>query len=42
VIGFRQERPPFRLTGPLLRRFVDRIRGHDVPDAPLAQDATSL
>jgi inner membrane protein len=29
VTGFRQVRPEMQLTGPLLRRFVDRVRGQE-------------
>lgn len=42
ITGFHQERPQMRLTQPLLRRFVNRVRGHDIPDTPLTPDATSL
>ena len=42
ISGFRQERPSMRLTRPLLRRFVNRVQGHDIPNTPLSQDATSL
>lgn len=33
VTGFRQERPEVRLTRPLLRRFINRIRGREVVPA---------
>jgi inner membrane protein len=42
ITGFRRERPSVRLTRPLLRRFVNRVQGHDIPNTPLTQDATSL
>lgn len=29
VTGFRQERPDVKLTGPLLQRFVNRVRGRE-------------
>ena len=42
ITGFRQERPTMKVSGPLLSRFVNRIRGHDIPKAPLTEDATSM
>ncbi len=37
ITGFRQVRPDMELTGPLLQRFVDRVRGRDE-----AEQATGL
>jgi inner membrane protein len=42
ITGFRQERPKMKVSGPLLTRFVNRIRGYDIPKAPLTEDATSM
>lgn len=32
ITGFRQERPDVELTGPLLRRFVNRVRGRETAE----------
>lgn len=42
VTGFRRDRPNVDLNGPLLRRFVNRIRGDEDLKRALSLDATSL
>lgn len=42
ITGFRQERPAMNVSGPLLSRFLNRIRGYDIPESSLSKDATSM
>jgi len=35
ITGFHQQRPPMKVDGVLLRRFVRRVRGHDVSTTAL-------
>lgn len=42
ITGFRQERPSMNMSGALLSRFLNRIRGHDIPQSALSTDATSM